>query len=33
MGKVKELLMDTAEMLSSLLNDEGMTTDHAIGRI
>ena len=33
MGRVKELLMETEEMLSSLLNDEGMTNDQAIGRI
>lgn len=33
MGKVKELLMETEEMLFSLLNDEGMTNDQAIGRI
>ena len=33
MGKVKELLIETEEMLSSLLNDEGMTNDQAIGRI
>ena len=33
MGRVKELLIETEEMLSSLLNDEGMTNDQAIGRI
>jgi len=33
MGKVKELLMDTEEMLSSLLNDEGMTNDQAVSEI
>ena len=33
MGRVKELLIETEEMLSSLLNDESMTNDQAIGRI
>ena len=33
MGKVKELLIETEEMLSSLLNDEGMTNDQAIKEI
>jgi hypothetical protein len=33
MGKVKELLIETEEMLSSLLNDEGMTNDQAVSKI
>ena len=33
MGKVKELLMETEEMLSSLLNDGGMTNDQAVSEI
>ena len=33
MGKVKEVLMETEEMLSSLLNDGGMTNDQAVSEI
>jgi hypothetical protein len=33
MGRVKELLIETEEMLSSLLNDEGMTNDQAVSEI
>ena len=33
MGKVKEVLMDAEEMLSSLLNDGGMTNDQAVSEI
>ena len=33
MGKVKEALMETEEMLSSLLNDGGMTNDQAVSEI
>ena len=33
MGKVKQLLIETEEMLSSLLNDEGMTNDQAVSEI
>ena len=33
MGKVKQVLMETEEMLSSLLNDGGMTNDQAVSEI
>ena len=33
MGKVKELLMETEEMLVMLLNDIGMTNDQAVSEI
>ena len=33
MGKVKEVLMETEEMLVVLLNDIGMTNDQAVKEI